>query len=407
MCVEKAWLLPFECAYCGLFFRQKTIVPFYMMRNFNLEQVSVLANRFDIDGSVTDISPFGSGHINDTYRVLTNGDKVDGYLLQRINHHVFKNVPAVMENMQLVIHHLKEKYKEAGDQGMHVEKKVLTLVPTGESTPYLVDETGNFWRMLVLLANTQSYDIVETPQQAREGGLAFGHFQRLLSDLDVSRIHEVLPDFHHIGKRLDKLNQAIASDMVGRVSLVSAELDAIKRRQRRMHTILDLAADGLLPVRITHNDTKFNNVLLDMQDKAQCVIDLDTVMPGYVAYDFGDAIRTIINRAAEDEADLDKITLNMPLFEAYASGYFEEAHHFLTPEEVGSLIEGVLLLPYMQAVRFLTDFLEGDHYYKVHHVDHNLQRTRAQLRLVEQLEVHEAELKGIIDRVVNRYQKIN
>lgn len=370
----------------------------HMMRNFSLKHISALASRFDIDGRTTDISPFGSGHINDTYRVLTDGHKAEGYLLQRINHHVFKNVEGVMQNMLLVIQHLKEKYKQSGE-GLNVEKNVLTLIPTREGAPYLVDQDGNFWRMLILLADTRSYDIVETPQQAREGGRAFGQFQRLLSDLDVALIHEVLPNFHHIGKRLDKLHQAIASDAVNRVARVPAELAAIKRRERRMHTILDLAADGLLPIRITHNDTKFNNVLLDMQDKAQCVIDLDTVMPGYVAYDFGDAIRTIINRAAEDEADLDRITLNIPLFEAYASGYFEEARHFLTSEEKRSLIEGVMLLPYMQAVRFLTDFLEGDHYYKIHHADHNLQRARAQLRLVEQLEAHESELVGIIERI--------
>lgn len=374
------------------------------MRNLNLEQVSALANRFEIEGTVTDISPFGSGHINDTYRVVTDGSRTEGYLLQRVNHHVFKNVPAVMDNMQLVIRHLKEKYKQEGGGEEYVEKKVLTLIPTQEGAPYLVDVAGNFWRMLVLLADTRSYDIVETPQQAREGGQAFGQFQRLLSDLNVGLIHEVLPDFHHIGKRLGKLNEAIASDPANRVGRVSAELDAIKRRERRMHTILDLATSGRLPIRITHNDTKFNNVLLDRQDKAQCVIDLDTVMPGYVAYDFGDAIRTIINRAAEDEADLDKITLNIPLFRAYVSGYFEEAHHFLTQAEVDSLIEGVMLLPYMQAVRFLTDFLEGDHYYKVHHADHNLQRTRAQLALVAQLESHEAELREIIDHVVGQYR---
>lgn len=385
------------------FLKQKTIGPFNMAHNFSLEQVAALANRFDIDGNVTDISPFGSGHINDTYRVLTDRHEKDGYLLQRINHHVFKNVPAVMENMQLVIRHLKEKYRLAGDRNL--DEKVLTLVQTRDGKAYLVDESGNFWRMLILLVHTQSYDIVETPQQAREGGRAFGQFQRLLSDLNVALVHEVLPDFHHIGKRLDKFNQAVASDAVGRVDRVQVELDAIKSRAKRMHTILDLAGAGVLPVRIIHNDTKFNNVLLDMQDKAQCVIDLDTVMPGYVAYDFGDAIRTIINRAAEDEADLNKITLNIPLFEAYALGYFEEAHHFLTSEEIRSLIEGVMLLPYMQAVRFLTDFLEGDHYYKVHHTDHNLQRTRAQLRLVEQLEAHEAQLREIIDRVASQCQK--
>ena len=367
------------------------------MRNFNLEQVSALARRFDIEGDVVDISAFGSGHINDTYRVRTDAQGRSGYLLQRINHHVFKDVPAVMANMQLVIGHLKEKYVRAGWKD--VEKRVLTLIPTREGMPYLLDDTGNFWRMMVLLTDTRSYDIVETPQQAREGGRAFGKFQRLLADLDVALVQEVLPNFHHIGNRLGQFHRAIEADTEGRVAQVSAEIDAVTRREKRMHTILDWAASGRLPVRITHNDTKFNNVLLDKDDQAQCVIDLDTVMPGYVAYDFGDAIRTIINRAAEDESDLSKVTLNIPLFEAYASGYFEEARHFLTPDEVSSLIEGVMLLPYMQAVRFLTDFLEGDHYYKIHHADHNLQRTRAQLRLVEQLEIHEEELRKIINTI--------
>jgi len=368
-----------------------------MRRNFNLEKLSALANRFDIEGDVIEISPFGSGHINDTYRVLTNGPGPGAYLLQRINHHVFKNVDAVMQNMQRVIRHLKEKYIAANVSASDIEKKVLTLIPTMEGTTYRVDEDGNFWRMLVLLTGTRSYDIVETPQQAREGGRAFGQFQRMLSDLDAALIHEVLPDFHHIGNRLGQLKTAVTSDPVQRVAGVSDELAAIKRRERRMHRLLDMAAEGILPVRITHNDTKFNNVLLDEHDRAQCVIDLDTVMPGYVAYDFGDAIRTIINRAAEDEADLEKITLNIPLFEAYAAGYFEEAHRFLTSAEVRSLVDGVMLLPYMQAVRFLTDFIEGDHYYKIHHADHNLQRARAQLRLVEQLEKHESELVGIIE----------
>src|SRR5690606_35183133 len=291
-----------------------------MRRNFNLEKLSALANRFDIEGDVIEISPFGSGHINDTYRVLTNGPGPGAYLLQRINHHVFKNVDAVMQNMQRVIRHLKEKYIAANVSASDIEKKVLTLIPTMEGTTYRVDEDGNFWRMLVLLTGTRSYDIVETPQQAREGGTAFGQFQRMLSDLDAALIHEVLPDFHHIGNRLGQLKTAVTSDPVQRVAGVSDELAAIKRRERRMHRLLDMAAEGILPVRITHNDTKFNNVLLDEHDRAQCVIDLDTVMPGYVAYDFGDAIRTIINRAAEDEADLEKITLNIPLFEAYAAG---------------------------------------------------------------------------------------
>ncbi|HWK99877.1 MAG TPA: aminoglycoside phosphotransferase family protein, partial [Parapedobacter sp.] len=347
-------------------------------------------------------SAFGSGHINDTFRVATDEPGSVHYLLQRVNHHVFKDVTAVMDNIERVINHLKARYS-AGFNNIKLDRCVLTLIPTASDESYHRDEEGNFWRMFILLDDTRSYDIVETPQQAREGGRAFGQFQRLLADLDVNLIHEVLPGFHHIGNRLAQLDRAVTADTANRVEQVQPELLFINERRRRMHAILDLAAKGRLPVRITHNDTKFNNVLLDVDDRAQCVIDLDTVMPGYVAYDFGDAIRTIINRAAEDEADLDKVRLNIPLFEAYADGYFEEAHYFLTPNEVESLMEGVLLFPYMQAVRFLTDFLAGDHYYKVRHADHNLQRTRAQIKLVNELECHETVLRTIVARVADSY----
>ncbi len=373
------------------------------MSTFNPKQIAALVGEFDVEGNVSNISPFGSGHINDTYRVITDLPGAKQYLLQRINHNVFKDVAAVMGNIQLVTQHLKAKYHVLDGGRHHVDDKVLTLIPTKKDKSYHRDEAGNYWRMFILLSNTRSYDIVETTQQAKEGGRAFGQFQRLLADLDVNLIHAVLPNFHHIGKRLDQLKLAITRNTANRSDRVSNELEFIMDRQKRMRTILDLATQGQLPLRITHNDTKFNNVLLDEHDRSQCVIDLDTVMPGYVACDFGDAIRTIINRAAEDEADLDKITLNIPLFEAYTAGYFEEAHQFLTQHEIDSLIEGVLLLPYMQAVRFLTDFLEGDHYYKIRHPDHNLQRTRAQIKLVKELETHEVELKGIIDQVAKSY----
>lgn len=377
------------------------------MNDFNPAQLAALASEFDIEGKVMTVSAFGSGHINDTFRVETDAPEAEPYLLQRVNHHVFKDVVAVMDNIRRVTDHLRARYTADFKHDNNISRRVLTLVPTIANRSYLQDERRNFWRMFILLDETRSYDIVETPQQAREGGRAFGQFQRLLADLDVSLIHEVLPDFHHIGNRLDQLNRAVLADSEGRVKRVQPELVFIDERKPRMHAILDLAAQGRLPVRITHNDTKFNNVLLDANDRAQCVIDLDTVMPGYVAYDFGDAIRTIINRAAEDEADLGKVQLNTPLFEAYAQGYFEEAHHFLTPDEVASLMEGVLLFPYMQAVRFLTDFIEGDHYYKIHHANHNLQRTRAQLKLVSELESHEPELRTIVAQVANSYASPN
>jgi Ser/Thr protein kinase RdoA (MazF antagonist) len=217
-----------------------------------------------------------------------------------------------------------------------------------------------------------------------------------LADLDISLIKDTIPDFHNIEFRLDNLLKSIEADKKDRVKRVKAETDFILQRSDAMDEILKLGRNGTLPLRIVHNDTKFNNVLLDADDHAQCVIDLDTVMPGYAAYDFGDSIRTIINTAAEDEINLDAIGLNVPLFEAYAQGYLLESVNFLTETEIHSLIKGVLLLPYIQAVRFLTDYLDGDVYFKIQSPEHNLQRTKAQLALVKKLEENENQLDQII-----------
>lgn len=356
-----------------------------------------VAEGFNIDGTVASVTPFGSGHINDTYRIALAENKPQ-YLLQRINHLVFRDVKALMDNIALVISHLKSKQKRAA------ESTVLTIIPHRSGENYYQDSDGNFWRVFLLLENTRSYDVVETAQQAYEGGKAFGRFQLHLADLDAQLITAVLPDFHHLGSRLTKLAEAVRLDTMGREKEVLSELVFIKDREQRMSTILQLGESGELPLRITHNDTKFNNVLLNERDEAQCVIDLDTVMPGYVAYDFGDAIRTIINRVAEDEADLNKIALNIPLFSAYTAGYFRYASHFLTKIEIDSLIEGVLLLPYIQAIRFLTDYLEGDHYFKTQHEGHNLQRARVQLKLVSELEKKVPELRNIVEDVARQYQ---
>ena len=357
-----------------------------------------IARQFKIEGEPVSVSSFGSGHINDTYKIKTDKGKF-GYLLQRINHHVFKNVDHVMENIALVSDHLHQKRTVAKITDTDT---VLTPVSTRDDKLYFKDETGNFWRVYYLI-EAKSYDVVGNEAQAAEVGRAFGQFQNLLSDLDATKIHEVIPNFCHIGSRLADFYVAIKNDAVNRKASVQEEIDFIVAREKNMNTILDMAARNEIPLRITHNDTKFNNVLLDENDCAKCVIDLDTVMPGYVAYDYGDAIRTIINNAAEDEADLSKITLNIPLFKAYTEGYFEKAQKFLTNKEVESLLPGVLLFPYMQAVRFLTDYIQGDTYYKIQHPEHNLQRTRAQLKLVKEMELHRDELKTIIEDVAKQY----
>jgi len=358
------------------------------------KHLSSLISEFKVDAQIASVKPFGSGHINDTYRIINNDPNGIDYLLQRVNHHVFRDVPVLMQNLVNVTNHLKQMLLTI--QGADIEKEVLTIVETKNNQPYFKDEDGNYWRIFHFLKNTRSYDQVETEKQAFEGGKAFGRFQALLSDLDTSLVKDTIPDFHNIESRLSKFLIAIDKNAVGRLNQVLPEIEFINIRANKMNEILSSGRAGNLPQRIVHNDTKFNNVLLDSEDKAQCVIDLDTVMAGYVAYDFGDSIRTIINTTAEDEADLKLIGLKITLFEAYTKGYLQEAIDFLTEAEINSLFKGVLLLPYIQAVRFLTDYLEGDHYFKIHSPDHNLQRTRAQLALVKKLEENQETLQQII-----------
>jgi Ser/Thr protein kinase RdoA (MazF antagonist) len=352
------------------------------------------AQNFKLEGQILDSIPFGSGHINDTFKITTDSTNYNLYLLQRINHHIFQDVHGLMNNIEMVCNHLKEKLAHLGDE--EVQKRTMTIVQTHDGKNYYQDDRGDYWRVFHLIPDTRSYDILETQEQAFSGGMAFGQFQKQLSDLDPKKIVEILPNFHNIEFRLNNLRDAITKDPVNRVIEVQDLLDYIFEREDKMRTILELGRANKLPLRITHNDTKFNNVLLDKDDNVQCVIDLDTVMPGYVAYDFGDAIRTIINSAAEDEADVSKIVLNIPLFQSFTAGYLSEAKDFLTETEVESLIPAVHLLPYMQAVRFLTDYINGDTYYKVAYPEHNLVRTKAQLKLVHELEVNNEKLTDIL-----------
>lgn len=358
-----------------------------------------IVSNFSVGGDIAAVIPYGSGHINDTFHVTNKDAALPGYLLQRINHHVFENVPALMENIHRVTSHLKKKLAQI--PGSNPDKEVLTMVWTKDGRSFFCDAEGNYWRMYCFLKDTKSYDLVLTEQQAYEGGKTFGKFQLLLADLDAGLICETIPGFHDISIRLDNLNKVVLADPENRVKDVLPELTFVVERAESMVTILNLGKEGKLPQRIIHNDTKFNNILLDASDCGQCVIDLDTVMPGYVAYDFGDAIRTIINIAPEDEEDLTKIGLSIPLFKAYTEGYFKSAGSFLTDTEVQSLSMGVLLIPYMQGVRFLTDYIAGDVYYKTRFAQHNLQRTRAQFQLLRKLE----EEYDVLDQIIKNAAK--
>ncbi len=353
---------------------------------------------FSVGGTFLKGEPFGSGHIHDTYRIETAESEKDDYILQRLNNNIFKNIPELQENIERVTVHLRKKLGTI--PGADINRECLRLIPSKEGKSWIVDRSGNYWRMFIFIPDHHSYDIVDTPGKAFEGGKAIGRFQAMLSDLPGKPLHETIPYFHDIEKRLETFKRVIEADPAGRVRNIGDEIEFVLQRAEEMKIILKLGKQGKIPLRVTHNDTKFNNILFDRNDKALCVIDLDTVMPGYVHYDFGDAIRTAANIAAEDEKDLSKVKMDITLFAAYAKGYLSETCNTLNDTEKDYLAFAPKLITYTMATRFLTDYIDGDHYFKIHHEHHNLQRARAQLKLVESMEEKYGEMKGIIDNLI-------
>ncbi len=363
--------------------------------------LNAIIDHFEVQGEIGDLQTYGSGHIHDTYRLKNKQAGYPDYILQKINNSIFTDVDNLMHNIERVINHMQQK--EENQTSRDTEDKMLSLVQTKAGKSYYQHADGSYWRMYLFLKGTKGYDLIENEKQAREGGRAYGQFMADLSDLDPTKIHEVLVDFHNIEHRLNQLNQAMTKDPKKRLKDLSSEIDFVKARAEQMKRIKQMGDAGKLPLRITHNDTKFNNVLLNDKDEAQCVIDLDTIMPGYMAYDFGDAVRTIINTAKEDEKDLEKIQLNMGLFKAFAEGFIEKTKDIITENEVYSLAQSCLLLPYIMGVRFLTDYIDGDHYYKIHSPHHNLQRARAQFELVKKLEGRFDEIQKTIQNISKKY----
>lgn len=353
---------------------------------------------FTPDGTYLKGEPFGSGHIHDTFRVETAEKEKDDYILQRLNNRIFKNIPELQNNIERVTVHLKNKL--AAIPGSDIKRECLSLIPAKDGKSWITDKSGSFWRMYIFISDHRSYNIVDNPSKAFEGGKAIGRFQAMLADLPGDPLYETIPFFHDIERRLETFKGTVKEDPAGRVASVGNEIDFVLRRADEMKIILRLGKEGKIPVRITHNDTKFNNILLDENDKALCVIDLDTVMPGYIHYDFGDAIRTAANIAAEDEKELSKVKMDITLFEAYASGYLSETRDTLNTVEKDYLAFAPRLITYTIAVRFLTDYIDGDHYFKIHHKNHNLQRARAQFRLVESMEEQYDSMKSIISSLL-------
>ncbi|MFA6292597.1 MAG: aminoglycoside phosphotransferase family protein [Victivallales bacterium] len=359
-------------------------------KEYNLRQT---CGSFNIAGDFVSASPYGSGHINDTFAaVFSQGWTKVRYILQRINHNVFRNPVALMDNIDRVTSHLHTKLSSSGD----ASRRALSLIKSRNGLPYHLDADGNCWRTYVFVGNAKTYDIIETPEQAFQAAKAFGEFQRLLVDLPGGRLSETIPDFHNTPKRFEAFERALSSDSLNRAKSAEAEIEFAISRKNVAAVLLNLSREGKIPERITHNDTKLNNVLLDEETgEAACVIDLDTVMPGLALYDFGDLVRTSTSPAAEDEKDLGKVKMQMHMYRALAEGYLSTAGGFLTKTEIENLAFSGKLITLEIGLRFLTDYLSGDTYFKVHRAGHNLDRCMTQFKLVSLIEEQEEEMKGI------------
>ena len=367
----------------------------------SIEQLRQVCSGFQAWGDFSDAQPYGSGHINDTYKVSARlaGTPVN-YLVQRINHAIFKQPDLLMENVVRVAGHLGSKLAAAGDSD--ATRKALTVVPAHDGLSYVRDGDGNWWRMYLFIEQARTYDIIESDRQAFEAARAFARFQNLLADLPAPRLHETIPAFHNTLSRLKALDAATAADACGRRAEVAAEIAFVEERREQCGRLLARHARGEIPERITHNDTKINNVMLDdATGEGVCVIDLDTVMPGLALYDFGDMVRSATASAKEDERDLSKVGSRIAMFEALARGYLSEAA-FLLPAEVEELAFSGRLITLTIGIRFLTDYLAGDVYFKTHRPGQNLDRCRTQLQMVRSMEAQSAAMEAIVRGVISK-----
>jgi len=368
------------------------------MRSSPLDCAGLLG-RFQLEGTLASCAAETRGHINDTFiAAFQHGPSRRRYVVQRLNSNVFKDPRAVMGNLAAVTRTLRERLRDSGATNVH--RRTLTLVPTRDGGDFTVDDRGELWRAFVLIEGSRTHPAVSHPRQAYQAGRAFGAFQAQLMNYAGPRLAEVLPGFHDTRARFQALRAAVADSSRERLVRCDREVEALLRRESLASLLLDLREQGSLPERIAHNDAKIGNLLFDdATGEALCVIDLDTVMPGLAPHDFGDLVRSSVCRAAEDEGDLHRVDLEPDLFEALTSGYLETAGAFLCAAEKEALVLSSKIIVYEQALRFLTDHLEGDRYYRVARPGHNLDRSRVQIRLLERIEEREPELDRCVERL--------
>ena len=370
----------------------------------NMEKLSMekickeIAPKFALEGTLTEAIPYGSGHINDTVRLtceLENG-KQKRYILQRMNDDIFKNPVELMENVMNVTSFLRKKIEERGGDP---ERETLNVIRTVDGKNFLKDEDGDFWRTYIFIENATSLDMVRTPEDFYNSAVAFGNFELLRQDYPAAPLDETIPNFHNTVSRFADFKKAVEEDVCGRAKEVQDEIRFVMEREADTHVICDALAKGEIPLRVTHNDTKLNNIMIDNETgKGICVIDLDTVMPGSALYDYGDSIRFGASTGAEDEKNLDLVSCDMGLFEIYTKGYVEGCGGSLTEKEIRMMPMGAKLMTLECGMRFLADYLQGDVYFKIHRPEHNLDRCRTQFKLVADMEKKWDEMAGIVEK---------
>ena len=346
-----------------------------------IDKLKKVYKKFDDSVELVDYQELASGHINDTYLITTSCKQ--SFVLQRINQGVFKDVPGLISNKVAISKHIQEKlsYLSINERA----RKVLTFVSTEEGKPFYYGKSGGYWNVMVYISNSVTHETVKNKEIAYEGGKLIGDFLNLTSDFDASKLTEVIPKFHDMSFRFSQFEAALKIASKERLQKAKKYIEIVGSLKDEMHIIQNLKESGAIKLRVTHNDTKISNVLFDTNNKGLCVIDTDTVMPGVVHYDFGDAIRTICNSAAEDEKDLDKVNFNLEFYNAYTKGFLEKVESALSPTELKYLPLGAKTMIFIMALRFLTDFLNGDIYYKTKYAEHNLDRSKNQFKLIESM----------------------
>jgi len=346
-----------------------------------IDQLRNVFSQFDDSSDIVSYTELASGHINDTYLIETSNNK--NFVLQRINHGVFKDVPGLINNKVAISKHIQKKLSHLSKSGR--ERKVLTFVTSKDGAPFYFDKSGGYWNMMVYITNSITYETVKNEEVAYEGGKLIGDFLNLTNDFDARQLTEVIPKFHDMSFRFSQFEDSLKVASKERLMKAKKYIDKVWSLKDEMHILQNLKESGAIKLRVTHNDTKISNVLFDTNKKGLCVIDTDTVMPGIVHYDFGDAIRTICNSAAEDETNLALVNFNIDYYNAYLKGFLEKMNSSLSPIELKYLPLGAKTMIFIMALRFLTDFLNGNIYYKTKYPNHNLDRSKNQFKLIESL----------------------